>query len=352
MPRRIAEAVAYTLFIALIVAAVFPLTACVGKKYSSPPSLNESDGWHLTLDTDFSAYGSIEEVYAETPWSPSPHGLRNIEYWCDQALSLDTERGVFVVSSVEEDDHGCDVCKAASGIFTGGIETRVTDSNDGFLQAFGYFEAVVKVPDAPGMWSAFWLQGNGTGIVGNGGKDSSEIDIYESSFHQKNRTKTGNAIHYDSYEAPWHRSAHKVTDVGYDLYDGEFHKYSLLWTPEYYVFYVDDFAVWKTSAGGVSRVPEYLRLTVEIRDTKYGPYRQKLGTFANASDGSTDFLIKSVKVWQNDAYTPYIQSLSDFKDHKPTYTALLSAGVTLSAAIVLAAATIFIVKRNRKKKTP
>ena len=143
-----------------------------------------------------------------------------------------------------------------------------------------------------------------------------------------------------------------MTDVGYDLYDGGFHKYSLLWTPEYYVFYVDDVAVWKTSAGGVSRVPEYLRLTVEIRDTKYGPYRQKLGTFANASDGSTDFLIKSVRVWQNDAYTPYIQSLSDFKDLKSTYTALLSASVTLGAAIVLAAATILIVKHKRKKKTP
>ena len=43
-----------------------------------------------------------------------------------------------------------------------------------------------------------------------------------------------------------------------------FHDYGLLWTKEEYVFYVDGKEVWRTKAGGVTQVPEYLKLTEEI----------------------------------------------------------------------------------------
>ena len=43
-----------------------------------------------------------------------------------------------------------------------------------------------------------------------------------------------------------------------------FHDYGLLWMPEEYVFYVDGREIWRTQAGGVSQVPEYLKLTDEI----------------------------------------------------------------------------------------
>lgn len=339
-----------SLVVLTFVSAAF--SACSDSKYDKTlPSLEEKDGWHRTLYTDFSQFSDIEEVYEKTPWSPSPHGLRNTEYWCDQALSLDTENGVLVVSSAIEDDHVCDVCGVSSGVFTGGIETRATEENAGFSQAFGYFEAIVKVPDAPGMWSAFWLQGNDVGKIGNGGKDCTEIDIYESSFHQKNRTQTGNALHYDAYNAPWYRCVDNVTDVGYDLYDGEYHKYALHWTPGYYVFYVDDKPVWATDAGGVSRVEEFLRLTVEIRDTTYGPYGQKIGSFENRDDGSTDFCIKSVQVWQNDGYKSYIQDPSEFKDCKTLYTVLACVGGVAGFIILAGIVTAFVIIYRRKKKT-
>lgn len=345
----------FCVFAMCAVFAVMPLSACActtDKGVSPLPSLKEEDGWTRTLYTDFSQYSDIDEVYEKTPWSPSPHGLRKTEYWCDQTISLDSESGDLVISSYKSDNHECEICGVESGVFTGGIETRKTEDNEGFLQAFGYFEAVVKVPDAAGMWSAFWLQGDDVGKIGNGGKDTTEIDIYESSFHQKNRTETGNALHYDAYDAPWYRCVDHVTDVGYDLYDGEYHKYALLWTPEHYVFYVDDNAVWTTDAGGVSRVKEFLRLTVEIRDTTYGPYGQKIGTFENADDGSTDFRIKSVEVWQNENYSPYIQDPSEFKDYEKTYTALLATGITagvLLTAGAIAAVIIFIKKKKGKK---
>ncbi|MGN0789725.1 MAG: family 16 glycosylhydrolase [Christensenellales bacterium] len=337
----------FALIILIIVSLTTPiLSACNNQNFdNSLPSLDEQDGWHRTLYTDFAEYSSLQEVYAKTPWSPSPHGLRKTEYWCDQSLSLDRENGALVISSTLEDNHVCDVCGVTSGVFTGGIETRATDDNEGFEQTFGYFEAVVKVPDAPGMWSAFWLQTSGTTKIGNQGKDGTEIDVYESSFHQHNRTSTGNALHYDAYDTIWYRCVDNVTDVGYDLYDGQYHKYALLWTPDYYVFYVDDAPVWTTDAGGVSRVGEFLRLTVGIRDTTYGPYGQKIGTFENRDDGSTDFCIKSVAVWQNDDFVPQIKSADDFDDCQKTYTLAITIGIISTVALIVAAVVV-VTKRK------
>jgi beta-glucanase (GH16 family) len=45
-----------------------------------------------------------------------------------------------------------------------------------------------------------------------------------------------------------------------------FHTFGLLWTPEEYVFYVDGQETWRTQAGGVSQVPEYLLLSDEVGD--------------------------------------------------------------------------------------
>ncbi len=346
-------------FISAICAGAIALGACAFPAYAneknfdkSLPSLNKEDGWEQTLNTDFSEYSSIDEVYQNSPWgAEGSHGKRKTEYWCDQALKIDTDEGSLVIKSTEEDNHNCPVCNQNKGIFTGCLETRPTENNKGFKQAFGYYEVVCKVPDAPGMWSAFWLQSDGATKVGNKGKDGTEIDVYESSFHQKNRTKTGNALHYDAYSHPWYKCVDHVTDVGYDLYDGEFHKYALHWTPNYYVFYVDDKPVWATDAGDVSCVPSFLRLTVEIRGDVLGPYGQKLGEFENRTDGSTDFEVKSVKVWQKESYKEYIKQDSDFEDKRQTYdkilhTSLIAGGAVLAAGIIGAGVAI---KRKFKK---
>jgi hypothetical protein len=41
------------------------------------------------------------------------------------------------------------------------------------------------------------------------------------------------------------------------------HTFSLCWTDTSYLFYVDDYEVWRTDAGGVFQVPAELRLTDE-----------------------------------------------------------------------------------------
>lgn len=339
--------VAFTLVLALTVFAAAALAACWQDKYeTAKPSLAASDGWLLTYSDEFKDYSSIEEVYEKTAWSSVEHGPRRSGHWCDQTVELDTSESAVVVRSYLAEDHECDVCPE-EGLFSGGIWTRGT-----FTQAFGYFEATVKVPVGSGIWSAFWLQNNGTGKIGNKGEDGTEIDIYESSFVEKNRTKTGNALHYDAYSAPWYHYGDHVADVGYDLYDGQYHTYSLLWTPEYYVFYVDGQPVWATDYAGVSKVPECMMLTVEADPGKIGPYGQKLGEFENREDGGNDFYIKSVNVWQNSDYEQYIRSDDDFADKRDIYerNAVIGGvcgGVVLAALI--AGVGVAVYKRKKAK---
>lgn len=310
------------------------------KKFdTSLPDLS-SEKWRQTLHTDFTKIKSTDELHAEK-WVASPHGFRAYEYWCDKMLEF-TENGL-IIHSEKRTDHRCEICKVSNGIFTGGIETRNT-----FEQAFGYFEARVVVPRGTGMWSAFWLQSDGTFKVGNGGKDGSEIDIYESSFVRKNPTKTGQAIHFDSYKAPFHRCISNVFETGTNLYDGKEHTYALKWTPSEYVMYLDNKPVWATNAGGVSRVPSYLRLTVEIRDDIYGPYGQKIGKFKNHFDGTNDFIIKKVKVYQNSDYIKKIKSESDFKDREKLYKTAF-AGAIISGICTVSAVVGIALKRFLKK---
>ena len=68
-------------------------------------------------------------------------------------------------------------------------------------------------------------------------------------------------LHWDGYGKD-----HKSAGIKFKV-DGVmegWHTFGLLWLPEEYVFYVDGKETWRTTAGGVSRVPEFIKLTEEI----------------------------------------------------------------------------------------
>ncbi|HVV02348.1 MAG TPA: glycoside hydrolase family 16 protein, partial [Verrucomicrobiae bacterium] len=94
--------------------------------------------------------------------------------------------------------------------------------------------------------------------TGDEGRDGTEIDIAEMPW--RNGTITCN-LHWDGYGKA-HKSAGTKTVIP-GLTEG-FHEYAMLWTPAEYVFYVDGKEIWRSKAGGVSQVPEYIKLTDEI----------------------------------------------------------------------------------------
>lgn len=301
----------------------------------SVPVLGQ-DGWYMVFEDDFEGTALNENIKfgenydgGKEIWTTSPHAIRwesNDEtkpeqtcWWCPEMVEVRDSNAI--IHSRYEENHTCSGDCPAKGRFTSGIETRRisgdNNNNKGtedellFSQAFGYFECRVKLPKSQGLWSAFWLQSSNMRKVGNDGEDGTEIDVYESAFLNSEKSEMGHALLWDGYGEDG-----KVEDyigpLEQDLYDG-YHTFALKWTPEYYVFYIDGQATWASDGGDVSKVKEFLRLTVEIdAGDEWGPHGKEIGAFSHNNEDNEDFMIDYVKVWQNENYEQYIKSDEDF----------------------------------------
>lgn len=332
-----------TRIISLILALAMTATLFAACAKKEPPAPDESwknvgydlsvptlgkDGWYMVFEDDFNGTALNEDIkFGDSYdgnrdiWTYSPNAIRwesndpekpeQACYWCDEMVSV--KDGNLVVTSKFDDNHKCSGNCPKSGRFTGGIETRkiVEGSTDLkgnsdellFSQAYGYFEVRAKFPDADGLWSAFWLQSSSMRKPAAEGVDGTEIDVFESAFRMNETSRMGHALLWNGY-GQFAKGAPYITNLEQDLYDG-YHTYALKWTPEYYVFYIDGVATWASTAGGVSHVKEFLRLTCEIdAGDESGPHGQMIGAFDHTT--SSKFCVDYIKVWQNENYEPYI----------------------------------------------
>jgi len=180
----------------------------------------------------------------ETKWERLGDWKRRDGFWVKEDAYL-SGKGTLLLRTQKDGDR-----------FTCGA----LDTKGKFEHAFGYYVARLKMPKQPGHWPAFWMSCPGVATVGDGGRDGTEIDIVEIPWRDGKITMN---LHWDGYGRD-HKSAGTSMTMP-ELAEG-FHNYGLLWTPEEYVFYVDGKEVWRSKAGGVSQVPEYLKLTEEIGD--------------------------------------------------------------------------------------
>jgi hypothetical protein len=77
---------------------------------------------------------------------------------------------------------------------------------------------------------------------------------------------------------------------------GGWHTYALQWTPERYAFYLDGLRQWETSSG-VSRRPEFIRLTCEVQDRSWAG-RVPPGGYGSRAASRTRMQVDWVRVWQ------------------------------------------------------
>jgi beta-glucanase (GH16 family) len=178
----------------------------------------------------------------DAKWNRLGDWKRRDGFWVKEDAYLDGQ-GNLILRTKKEGDR----------FTSGAVNTRGK-----FEHAFGYWVARGQMPRQPGHWPAFWLMTPGVGKVGEDGRDGTEIDMVEIPWRTGKITMN---LHWDGYGQA-HRSA--GTNMVLPELTGGFHDYGLLWTREEYVFYVDGREVWRSRAGGVSQVPEYLKLTEEI----------------------------------------------------------------------------------------
>ena len=212
-------------------------TAGVDAAADALPPAPSGKCWNLVWHDEFDG-----TRLDESKWDIPRDAKRRDGWWMRKALSLDGE-GHLVMTTLEEDGKYIDGCIRTLGKFE---------------HAFGCYVARVKFHEQPGHWPAFWLMGRSVGRVGDDGRDGTEIDIMEKPWLDN---RINHALHWDGYGRD-HKSVTKVVE-GTDLSSG-FHTFSLWWSPNEYVFYIDGVETWRTSAGGVCQAPLYIKLSDEI----------------------------------------------------------------------------------------
>jgi beta-glucanase (GH16 family) len=201
------------------------------------PTVKEGQSWKLIWNDEFDG-----EKLDETKWDV-PENKRRDAMWSRRGVVLDGQ-GHLALKMLKDGDKYFDGCARSKGRFE---------------HAFGYYVARMKIQKQPGHWTAFWLYNDCVNKVGNDGRDGTEIDIMEKPWLDERVQQT---LHWDGYGKE-HKSKGFVAKVP-GVMEG-WHTFSLFWTPEEYVFYVDGKETWRTKDGGVCQAPLYVKLSDEAQ---------------------------------------------------------------------------------------
>jgi beta-glucanase (GH16 family) len=147
--------------------------ACADTPAPQPASSPPSGGWSLTWSDEFD--GPSGTTVDRTKWTfdlgGGGWGNQELETYTDRSsnASLDGAGNLAIVASRER-------FTGADGVARDYTSARLKTQGL-FAQAYGRFEARLKVPHGQGIWPAFWMLGSD--IDGVGWPVCGEIDVME-----------------------------------------------------------------------------------------------------------------------------------------------------------------------------
>jgi len=151
----------------------------------------------------------------------------------------------------------------------GTVHTGMVATHHSFEKTFGYFETRVKLPSSHATRAAFWLQTKSIGRnIGHPEENGLEVDVFEFIANRYFLTTPwlNHALHWDGYGAH-HKK--KVQRVSPPVKASGWHSFSLLWTPERYIFFVDG-AKTAEFDGPISQTDLYMILSLELVSPSLG----------------------------------------------------------------------------------
>jgi len=231
--------------------------------------------------------------------------------WHDEfgGNALDTEAWTAYAGPRRDAVNTPDAVSVAGGVLT--ITTYTVDGTHftGFLDTagkrawtYGWFEARVRFATSPGEWGAFWMSAPAMGQpVGDPGAGGAEIDVVEHRVRDSSGADISDRyvanVHWDGYGADHkHEGGSGAPAPGAVSPQGGWHVYALRWTAEGYEFFLDGVRQWGTAAG-LSRRPEFIKLTCEVKDSGWAGDVPAAG-YGTRTESRTRMDVDWVRVWQ------------------------------------------------------
>ncbi len=226
----------------------------------SHSSFADSHKWKLVWSDEFN--GANGSALDSAKWAfetgGSGFGNNELESYTSRPVNAQQRSGNLVITARKEDFTGAD------GIARHYTSARIRTKGL-FSQAYGRFEASIKLPLGKGVWPAFWLLGDD--IDSAGWPKGGEIDILENIGEP--------STIYSTLHGPGYSGAHGIS-AKFALPGGEavntgFHRYAVEWTPKDIKFFFDDKLVGErtpadlpTGAAWVYDHPFFILLNVAV----------------------------------------------------------------------------------------
>ena len=241
--------------------------------------------FELVFEDEFDGNSLNEKI-----WTHTRQGARKGGYWLKNQASV---YGGNLHIRTEYKANG----EYGPGYYCDRIDTRKT-----YLQKYGYFECRCILPAAQGLWSSFWLSSEQLNDFVPG-TQGTEIDVFESPlFHRGARGLENNLVtsnlHYGGYELG-HRY-HNVAITKVNNPYKEYNTYGVEWNENGYTFYINGKETGHSRFGGVSRVPEYMLLSIEIDGDNGIPSHGWSGIITANDPGAlpAEFVVDYVRAYQ------------------------------------------------------
>jgi len=198
----------------------------------------KKNGYQLIWEDEF-----LGDKLDNTKWAVRGVGRRAIAYVSAEAVKV--EDGLLKLSALKRGDS-----ILISAVGTQGL----------FMPKYGFYECRAQLQQSPGVWGAFWLQSPKLSEGDDPRVNGAEIDIMEF-FKKLGLDIVSHNVHWGPYGSGQHTTRGMQSYLK-DVSKG-FHTFSLEWTAEKYIFYIDGLKFYEVSAG-VSQIEQYLILSMEI----------------------------------------------------------------------------------------
>jgi beta-glucanase (GH16 family) len=194
------------------------LSASAGPS-SAATSLLPAGHWVLTWNDQFKSTRGLRRWWFENAntGGPSEHELQ----WYDRSNATVRNGNLVITATKGGGGHTC---------WNGPCQYSSARMQSTFSQAYGFFEARIKLAGGHGIWPAFWMQGDNYSHVGL--PAAGEIDIVEVNGRQPVDQLSGFVHEQNGHAIDYYDK------LPQSIYDG-YHVYAVEWTPQRITLFVD-----------------------------------------------------------------------------------------------------------------